>query len=1042
MSRMPDEGGFELARAYMTVSADTGEATGEVDELEERAAELHGTLTIDADISPAEAKLEELDASLEGRGATLTVDAETAPAQESLAGLEAEADSAHGTLTEDADTSPAQAKLDELDAAANKVTGNATVAADIAPAEAELAGLKGQIDATHGDVTIGADVAPAEAELAALGETGAAQAGLERLEQQLDQTSGAADSLGESVADLKNGLGALGNQAAAAGGPLGDLSDKASVLDEHADLLAGKLGTVGGAMAGAEGPAAALADTVGGAAQDTSAFGGALGDADTDLAGFKARLEETASLFAKFTAVAEFTPAPLAATHNELSALSQELGAFNPEAESASADLEGMAQRLDNVRDAMSRVYQNSAFLRSAIADLDSASTQMGYAAEEDAQVFDHVGGVVTAAAGDIAKAGDAAADTGEQLGQASTGARLLDDAMAKAAKGAEAGWEAAEALNLSLADTDNIAEAAKSALQDLGATELEAAAGANALAKAQQDFDNLLTAGSGGGFGGGILNLLGGGGEEGASLGSALASVGAMSAGIGVAVAFAGAMAEVGGIVTGVSAAFTGLVPAVALAIPAFEAVKKAAGDSRSELEKLPPAERDTVEGIKELKSSYLEMAKAFEPDVFRIFNEGVRIGNNLLKESKPLADAAASGVEGLLKEADKFTQSQGFKNWLKQITPDIAPSIKAIGTTIGTIAVDWGKFMKTFSPKDIQTTFHILDNLINWWGTGWTHIIQHVMTAWDEFSTGFRNVKGWVSEAMTGFKLFTDWLASTFDDDLHNASNALDAVRETYITVGHDIEAVTDALVHETEADFDQIVSQTKAYWEELASETEADWNAIEHDVSDALDTIRESVVTAGHDIEAAFDDAMHAVESAWDAGVSDVEHITSELVHDIESAFTALPGELEHLGEEAIEGLAHGIEDAAGDVLSAIGHIASSIPSSLGKLLDMGSPSRVLRALGHDTMEGYRLGILDYEDPIAKAMKQVGTAAVGAATTAFSSHGAPVAVSSSIAPTAERAGGTNVTVNLNGIMSFPNPEQVHAIQMALSTAVGVSG
>ena len=172
------------------------------------------------------------------------------------------------------------------------------------------------------------------------------------------------------------------------------------------------------------------------------------------------------------------------------------------------------------------------------------------------------------------------------------------------------------------------------------------------------------------------------------------------LSAGIGGSFVIAALMAEIGALVTGFSAAVMGIVPAVALAIPSIEKLDKAFHDSRAELAKLPAAERDTVEGIRRLKSEYDKLADSFAPDVFKILNDGVSVANSLLKQSGPLATDAAGGIESLLKQFDKFTQSNGFKAWVKQVSPDIKPAIEAIGTTIGTIVVDWGKFMKAFSP------------------------------------------------------------------------------------------------------------------------------------------------------------------------------------------------------------------------------------------------------------------------------------------------------------------------------------------------------
>jgi hypothetical protein len=1034
---MPDEGGFELARAYMSVDADIDEAEGEVDELKERAANLHGTLTIDADTGPASAKLDELEARAQGQGATVTVDADTGPADAEVDELRADVGSLSGTdIPLDADDAPAEAKLEVLKARIDQLREDAAsfpVDADDAPAVAKLEALKGYIDmltAEHRDITVGINDDGAEAKLASL-------------ELQIEGFRAQLDALGANAGAASAPIDGLGQSA----------GEAATRMDEGAAAAAsmtGQLGPVAGAAAAAAVPMDALSEA-------EARFRDEVYSANPGID------DQTASLLAQ-AAAASAAGISLDADGAGLSNVNREAG--------------GLADTLSQVRNIL-----GAAGLGEELTVTATGMNQFLIEAAGDADVLD------------------------ESLLRVTTGASLLDDAMLTTSNDMQEAWNAATALNLSLSQTENMAEAAYDALLEMGASELQAAAGANALVKAQQEFDDLMGGGAGGGgFLSGISSFFNVGGEGGGLAGT----VASLSAGIGAAYAFAAAMAEVGGLVTGVSAAFTGLVPAVVLAIPAVEKIKDAFGDTRKELEKLPPAERDTILGIRGLKTEYLDMAKAFEPDVFKIFDEGVKVANSLLKESKPLADAAASGVEGLLKQADKFTQSQGFKQWLKQITPDIAPSIKAIGTTIGTIALDWGKFMKTFSPKDIQTTFQILDDLINWWSTGWIHAITDVMTMWDDFSTAFRNIESWTDTAMDGLKLFSDFVAAEWDtlasqteqhwtDIGHDVENATDAIRETVISVGHDIESAWDETLTTMESsakqdwgDISNAVSsaldviregvisaghEIESAWDSqlssLASSAKTDWDDIDNDVSDALDTIRESVVTAGHDIESAWDAALseventaktdwddishavsealgdiredvisagHDIESAWDAAVSDVERITDDLIHDVESDFERLPGELEHLGQEAMNGLIQGIQSRDGDLESELNHIANSIPSRIEKLLGIHSPSLVMRDLAHDTMEGYRLGILDYETPIAAAIKQVGGATPGAAATAFTSHGAAVPVASTIG---HAAGGTTVnnSFTFTGV-AFPSPEQVHAMQMAMATAVGVSG
>ena len=242
------------------------------------------------------------------------------------------------------------------------------------------------------------------------------------------------------------------------------------------------------------------------------------------------------------------------------------------------------------------------------------------------------------------------------------------------------------------------------------------------------------------------------------------------LSAGIGGSFVIAALMAEIGALVTGFSAALMGIVPAVILAIPSIERLDAAFQDNRAELAKQPEAVREIVHDLRSLKSEYDSMAKAFEPDVFGIINRGLTAAKELLPTFKPLADQAAGGIDNLLNSLDRFFKPAGakpsgllalhnpaqdvapqltqFQQWLAKVSPDIKAGIEGIGKTIGTIVVDWGKFMTRFSPKDIQNAFHILDNLINWWGTFWGNMISHVMNMWDDLSAAFKNTKNWYND------------------------------------------------------------------------------------------------------------------------------------------------------------------------------------------------------------------------------------------------------------------------------------------------------
>jgi hypothetical protein len=389
-----------------------------------------------------------------------------------------------------------------------------------------------------------------------------------------------------------------------------------------------------------------------------------------------------------------------------------------------------------------------------------------------------------------------------------------------------------------------------------------------------------------------------GAGGGEG--IASALASLGGadagfLAAGAALAPVIAAILSEVVALASGFAAAGAGVGAFVALAIPAFDQVKNAytgigaaqkAYHTALETEKLSPskthaaavasslvklkeawqgldpAERGAVRGLQDLSGEYHKMAKAFEPDAFRVFNQGLRLANELLPDLKPFADTAATAIGGLLRDAAKFADSSGFKDWLAQFQKLEGPSITAIGKGIGLVGVAIGKLLTEFSAKDDVHAINIL------------------------FS------------ALSGTVSALGWVAARAAHQWDAWSNVIDDFRKVIVAAGHDAETVFDDFRHANA---------------QLAGDARRDWADIENTVSNAVDVVRETVIRWGHDVE-------HDWDTAWSAVVSYAKGVPGK----IESAFGDLPGLLVHLGAELIDGLIHGIEGAIPGLSFVIGHV----------------------------------------------------------------------------------------------------------------------
>jgi hypothetical protein len=205
---MPDESGFEVAAAYVTVTPDASDFAQALDE------EIGG-LSVAVRVLP---DASDLQGAIDQEG--LTADVRLIA---NAGGFE-----------------------DQVDEATGGLSATVSVGADVAPARAEVAGVIDDFDSERADLTLGADAGAARQQAEALAEqvsglsadltvgadTGGGAAGVQALTGDLDQLSGAA---AHAQAELTGVSGAV------------------AALESRASEAAGSVGSVIGALAGAGG---------------------------------------------------------------------------------------------------------------------------------------------------------------------------------------------------------------------------------------------------------------------------------------------------------------------------------------------------------------------------------------------------------------------------------------------------------------------------------------------------------------------------------------------------------------------------------------------------------------------------------------------------------------------------------------------------------------------------------------------------------------------------------------------------------------------
>lgn len=102
----------------------------------------------------------------------------------------------------------------------------------------------------------------------------------------------------------------------------------------------------------------------------------------------------------------------------------------------------------------------------------------------------------------------------------------------------------------------------------------------------------------------------------------------------------------------------------------------------------------------------------------------------------------------------------------------------------------------------------------------------------------------------------------------------------------------------------------------------------------------------------------EAVRGFQDLVDRSVAKVR----ELPGQIRAALGNLGSLLVSAGSDLVQGLINGITGKLGALRDAASKIADAVSGTVGALLDINSPSRVMRDQGHDTMDGYVLGIKD--------------------------------------------------------------------------------
>lgn len=314
-------------------------------------------------------------------------------------------------------------------------------------------------------------------------------------------------------------------------------------------------------------------------------------------------------------------------------------------------------------------------------------------------------------------------------------------------------------------------------------------------------------------------------------------------------------------------------------------------------------------------LRDEYSKMTNAFQPEVFKVMNSGLKVLGDLMPHLTQFAKPFADSFTGLLNQFDKFARSKGFQDFMNQFSKLVGPSTTAIGNGIGQVAIAIGKLLTTMSGKDVAHGINILFGGLAGTINVITGMVKLGMQAWDGMYIAIHNVA-------TAFDSIRHGAAGIGADFAHN----FDTARHAVATAAHDIAHAFDNVRHEIAAKFDgvknDIMSKFNGAGQWLADKA--------HEIANTFDHVR-------HDIAAKFDGIKAAIVSKFDGA----------------------PGWLVSIGKAILQGLINGLNSMLPGLSGVIGTVIGMV-KSIGSALHIKSPSQVTYYYGQMITQGLALGM----------------------------------------------------------------------------------
>lgn len=281
-----------------------------------------------------------------------------------------------------------------------------------------------------------------------------------------------------------------------------------------------------------------------------------------------------------------------------------------------------------------------------------------------------------------------------------------------------------------------------------------------------------------------------------------------------------------------------------------------------------------------------------------------------------------------------------------INPVTLAIAGIAAAVGVVVGAFATLWN------TSEEFRTNITAIWNQLV---TTFQTFTQGIVDRLNELGFNFENI-GQVIQA--AWQALCDFLAPVFE-------GAFQAVATIFDTITSAILGVLDFFIEVFTGDWEQALNGIKEFWGSI-------WDGI----CGIFETIIDTLMGIGEVI-------LNWFGTTWEDALNGVKDFFTNIWNNIVDFFSGLPGRMADIGYNIVTGIWNGISGAAGWLWNQISGFCSSIVSNIKSFFGINSPSKLMEdAVGKWLPPGIAVG---FEDAMPKAMREI-DASMGDITTAI--------------------------------------------------------